>query len=100
AMGDHAFAAECTRLAANGARWIDNNLFNGEFYIQQIRPVAPDKVAGGLIEGMGATDTLHPVFQTGGGCYADQLVGQYMASVAGLGDLLSPEHILTALRSI
>jgi uncharacterized protein (DUF608 family) len=100
AMNEPDFAAECAHMAQQGAAWIDKNLFNGKFYIQQIRPVAPDKVASGLIEGMGAKDTLHPAFQTGGGCYADQLVGQYMASVAGLGDLLDPAHILLTLQSI
>jgi hypothetical protein len=33
-------------------------------------------------------------------CFADQLIGQNMATVAGLGDLLDPEHIRIALKSI
>jgi uncharacterized protein (DUF608 family) len=100
AMNEPEFAAECERMATDGAAWIDKNLFNGEFYIQQIRPVAAELVAAGLMEGMGAKDTLHPSFQTGGGCYADQLVGQYMASVAGLGELLDAGHTRTTLQSI
>ncbi|MGB8260023.1 MAG: GH116 family glycosyl-hydrolase [Terracidiphilus sp.] len=100
AMGEAGFAAECERMAEEGARWIDRNLFNGEFYVQQIRGIPADKIASGLIEGMGARDSMKPDFQVGGGCYADQLVGQYMASVAGLGDLLDPAHIRTTLASI
>lgn len=100
AMQDAELVNDCERMARNGAEWIDKNLFNGEFYIQQIRGIPANQIAAGLIEGMGAKDSLNPVFQVGGGCYADQLVGQYMASVAGLGDLLDPDHIRTTLRSI
>lgn len=100
AMGEPAQAAEYNRIFEKGSRWIDANLFNGEFYIQKIRGIPKDKIAPRLQEGMGARDPLHPGFQVGGGCYADQLVGQYMASVAGLGDLLDPGHIRKALESI
>jgi len=100
AMQDEDFANDCERMARNGAEWIDKHLFNGEFYIQQVRGIPANQIASGLIEGMGAKDSMNPVFQVGGGCYADQLVGQYMASVAGLGDLLDPDHIRTTLRSI
>ncbi len=59
-----------------------------------------DKIASGLQAGMGAKDTLHPEFQVGDGCLVDQLVGQYMATIAGLGDLLDPSHIRKTLASI
>jgi hypothetical protein len=39
-------------------------------------------------------------YQTGDGCLADQLTGQFLADCAGLGDLLDPDQILTALQSI
>ncbi len=100
AMGEKDFAGECDSIAENGARWIDANLFNGEFYIQQVRGIPLDKIASGLRVGMGSADTMHPDFQVGDGCFIDQLCGQYMATVAGLGDLLDPAHIRTALESI
>jgi uncharacterized protein (DUF608 family) len=100
AMGDRDLAADCHRMCEQGARWIDANLFNGEYYIQKIRGIPQDKIAGGLQEGMGTTDTMHPQFQFGDGCLVDQLVGQYMATIAGLGDLLDPAHIRKALASV
>ena len=100
AMGDKELAEECARMCEQGGRWIDANLFNGEYYIQKIRGIPQDKIASRLIEGMGAKDTLHPVFQVGDGCFADQLIGQHMATVAGLGELLDPAHIRAALKSI
>ncbi len=100
AMAEQAFAADCDRMANEGSAWLDANLFNGEYYIQHIRPIPQDKIASGLQVGMGARDSLHPVFQVGEGCLIDQLVGQYMASVAGLGDLLNPQHIRKTLDSL
>ncbi len=100
AAGEDAFAEQCIRLAERGSQWIDANLFNGEYYIQQIRGIPKDEIASGLIEGMGAKNTLKPEFQVGSGCLVDQLVGQYMATIAGLGPLLRETNIHKTLESI
>jgi non-lysosomal glucosylceramidase len=100
AMGESDLAGECNRMFDQGSRWLDANLFNGEYYIQQIRGIPLDKIASGLRVGMGSKDTEQPQFQVGDGCLVDQLVGQYMATVAGLGDLLDPAHIRKTLASI
>ncbi len=100
AAGDTASAAEYRRLFDNGSRWIDANLFNGEYYIQQIRPLQRDHIAEGLIVGMGATDSQKPEFQMGAGCLADQVLGQYFARIAGLGDLVDAAKSRAALTSI
>jgi non-lysosomal glucosylceramidase len=49
---------------------------------------------------MGSEDTENPQYQVGEGCLVDQLVGQYLADVAGLGPLVSRQHARTALESI
>lgn len=100
AMGERALAADCNRMFDQGSRWIDANLFNGEYYVQQIRGVPEDKVASRLRQGYGSKDTVHPQFQIGGGCFVDQLIGQNMATLAGLGDLFDPAHIRKTLASI
>ena len=41
----------------------------------------------------GAEDPEHPDFQLGDGCLVDQLIGQYLADIAGLGPLLDPANI-------
>ncbi len=100
-LGDTGFAERCRRLRESGGAWIDTHLFNGEYYEQQIRPVAdPAEVAPGLRCGMGPADLAQPDLQLGSGCLIDQLVGQYMAHVCGLGYLLSPEHVRTTLQTI
>ena len=81
-VGDDAFADEVRDLFERGSVWIDENIFNGEYYEHHI-PEGTSKVA-----------------QLGKGCLVDQLVGQYLAHTAGLGYLLEPEHVQTTLRSI
>ena len=100
AMGDRELAADCRAMMERGSKWIDANLFNDEYYFQEILPIPKDKIASGLQAGMGARDTLHPEFQVGDGCLIDQLVGQYMATIAGLGDLLDSTNIRKTLASI
>jgi hypothetical protein len=49
---------------------------------------------------MGTDRPDAPEFQLGEGCLADQLIGQYLADIAGLGPLLDPAKIRKALESI
>ena len=100
AVGDTTAAAEYRRLFENGRQWTDANLFNGEYYTQQIRGVPKDKIAASLLSTMGSEDTEKPQYQVGAGCLLDQLVGQYMSEVAGLGPLVSPVNIRKTLESI
>jgi uncharacterized protein (DUF608 family) len=100
ALDDQPSAAEYHRLFASGSKWIDANLFNGEYYIQKVEGRPKEEVADGLMMGMGAADPQKPDYQMGGACLVDQLLGQYMAHVAGLGYLLDPEHVTTTLKSI
>jgi non-lysosomal glucosylceramidase len=100
AMGDSNSARKYRRVFESGRNWVDSNLFNGEYYVQQIEGHSPSTIAAGLRVGMGTEDTEHPQYQVGSGCLVDQLLGQYLAEVSSLGELLSPDHIRTALRSI
>ncbi len=80
-LGDTKTADEYRRIFERGSRWVDENLWNGEFYIQQYDP----KEA--------------PVHQYGAGCLSDQLLGQWSAMIAGLGYVLDPSHVRRALKS-
>lgn len=100
-LGEDAFAAECRRLFEQGRAWTDAHLFNGEYYIHQVRPPrSAEDVAPGLLIGMGAENLADPDFQLGQGCLVDQLVGQYFAHICGLGYLLDPVHVRKTLESI
>jgi len=84
----------------SGKQWMDENLFNGEYYIQKVVPHKDNEIAEGLRIGMGAPDPLAPDYQMGEACLIDQLLGQYMAQVAGLGYLLDAKHVKRTLQSI
>ncbi len=100
-LGDDGFAEKCHRLFVNGSKWTDEHLFNGEYYEHIVRPPkSADDIAPGLRVGMGAKDLSKPEFQLARGCLVDQLVGQYMAHICGLGYLVKPENVKTTLRSI
>ena len=92
-MKDKDFAKKCRSLFEKGSAWMDANLFNGEYYEHKITdpetfeflPEGSDKV---------------PPFQLGKGCLVDQLVGQYMAHICGLGYLADKDHVRTTLQSV
>lgn len=100
AAGDTASAAEYRHIFESGRKWIDAHLFNGEYYVQHVQGVAKDKIAPALRSDMGSEDTLDPQYQMGAGCLADQLIGQYLADVAGLGPLVAPANIRKTLQSV
>lgn len=101
-LGDDDFAATCRKLFEAGSSWTDQNLFNGRYYEHDIRPVSdPSTIAEGLRHtDMGAKDTAHPDLQLGNGCLCDQLVGQVLAHIGGLGHVLDADHVRTTLESI
>ena len=100
-MRDTAFANTCESLFAQGRRWIDSALFNGEYYVHKIvPPMDKANIAPSLLVGMGSSDYTNPDYQLGNGCLVDQLIGQMMAHVCDLGYLTDPEHVRTTLKSI
>ena len=65
AVGDDATAAEVRRLFDHGRAWIDANLFNGEYYMQQVRGEPRDDDPSALLNTMGADNTRRPEYQMG-----------------------------------
>jgi len=100
AAGDTTSAATYRAIFEKGSKWTDANLFNGEFYIQKVRGFRKDQIAENLRSDMGSEDTESPQYQVGGGCLADQLIGQYLVEVGGMGPLVASENIRATLRSI
>ena len=99
-VGDDTSAAIYHELFLKGSKWIDENLFQGEYYLQQVRGFHKNQIAPQLISGFGSENTEKPEYQVGGGCLIDQLLGQYLAYAGGLGPLVSPDNMRTTLESI
>lgn len=101
-LGEAEFADTCAEMFVRGRAWIEQHLFNGEYYEHEIRPIRDAAlIAPGLRHAdLGARDLSDPELQLGAGCLTDQLVGQLMAHVCGLGYLANPDQIRRALGSI
>jgi uncharacterized protein (DUF608 family) len=104
-LGDDDFADTCHDLFERGRRWCDANLFNGAYYEHQIRPLKKgQEIAPGLhlnvFDPNALASATDPPYQLGSGCLIDQLVGQYMAHVLGLGYLFKRGQVRKTLRSI
>ncbi len=93
AMKDKEFAKKCRSLFEKGSAWMDANLFNGEYYEHKITD--PE-----TFEFLPEDSDKIPPFQLGKGCLVDQLVGQYMAHICGLGYLGDKNHIQKTLQSV
>ena len=61
-LGEADFAQTCRRLYQSGRAYIDEQLFNGEYYEHRIEP--PKKVAAALRLGMGAAELSDPRLPT------------------------------------
>jgi uncharacterized protein (DUF608 family) len=81
-MGDTEFAERCRSIAERGAKTIDAQLFNGEYY-QQIGDETRAKTVGSY-----------------NGCEIDQVFGDSWARQVGLPAILPQAHVLNALTSI
>ena len=102
-LGDGASADRYHALFVQGRAWTDANLWNGEYYVQRVNPEADrgdpyQRPAGGMGSNVDASGA--PKYQYGGGCLADQLLGQLFAEMLELGDLYDSAHLDAAAASI
>jgi non-lysosomal glucosylceramidase len=81
-LGADADARRYRDALAVASERIDTRLWNGEYYVQKIDDI----------------DT-HP-YQFGDGCLSDQVLGQLLAHVSGLGYVLPRSHVRTAVEAI
>jgi uncharacterized protein (DUF608 family) len=95
AMNDPVFAQQCELIFAKGSKWVDENLFNGDYYEHKIT----DPKTHQYLDRKNPA-TVIPEFQLGEGCLVDQVVGQYMAHICGLGYLGKKQNIQTALQTV
>jgi len=82
AMGDKDAAKSYADIFERGRQKYDDLLWNGEYYVQKYDQVMEKK------------------YQYGGGCLSDQVLGQWLSMVAGLGRFLPRERLKTTLESV
>ncbi len=93
-------AAEYLAVYESGKRFVKNELFNGEYFMQKID--LSDKT---YCERFGCENYWYEEknelkYQIANGCEIDQVLGQWHANICGLGDIFDKEQLKTALKSI
>lgn len=81
-LGDDVSAKKYADVAAMGAKIVDDETFNGEYYEQKIENVNDYK------------------YQYGKGCLSDQLFGQQLAHVNQLGYIMKEENVKSAIAAV
>ena len=100
-LGESDFADLCRDLFERGSAWTDQNLFNGAYYEHQIVPIPdPASIATGLVSAHNRERASDPTLQLGKGVLIDQMVGQYAARFSGLGNVLEPANVRTAITHV
>lgn len=110
-LGDDETAAEYRAIFARGKAWADANLFNGEYYIQRIdlhdrgivEAFAQDELVlmgGSTLEAYWDEEHQEIKYQIGEGSSIDQVLGQWHASLYGLGDIFDPAQVRAASAAI
>lgn len=110
AVGDTENAAGYEEIARRGAAFLDNELFNGEFYEQRVqwdglRDTTFAETIAGIPEDTsdemaGLLKREGPKYQYGSGCLSDGVIGAWMAALYGVETPLSRENIRRHLQAI
>ncbi len=105
-LGDSAAAEEYRRLFERGRRWVEENLFNGEFFVQSLNLKDKSvlerfsKADPGVVEAYWSEEHGEIKYQLGEACFAAQVEGQFYANLFGLGEVLGRDKVRAALSSI
>lgn len=106
ACGEPETAEQYLDLLARGQEWVEDNLFNGEYYQQQVNlddrsVLEPYQAADpGVFGAYWDAEHKELKYQIGAGCGIDQVLAQWHASLCGLGDIFRPGRVRKALRAI
>ncbi|MBE6359768.1 MAG: hypothetical protein E7057_11075 [Lentisphaerae bacterium] len=99
-MADGEFAAKCRKILAKGRKWVDKNLFNGEYFNQIVDLSCRSMVADFGADAYWDEEHGQIKYQIADGCGIDAVLAQNYASLYGLDDIFSPAKVRKTLRSI
>jgi uncharacterized protein (DUF608 family) len=92
-------------LLNQGKKYVEDNLYNGEYYFQKIQWTglnAPDptKAEGEPPEAAALIAKEGPKYQYGSGCISDGVLGVWLAAMCGVEHPLDRDKVISHLRSI
>lgn len=103
--------SEYQNLLAKGKTSLENDLYNGEYFIQKITVEgleAKDPVAGSKVginmnyspEAIALLQKEGPKYQYGNGCLSDGILGAWIGKMSGLNDFVYSEKVKSHLNSV
>jgi non-lysosomal glucosylceramidase len=109
-LGDPETADQYLQLFNQGKNWVDDNLYNGEYYQQMIsltdKTILDPYLEGGSLFGESTEEAYwneevkQLKYQVAAGCGIDQVIAQWHANICGLGEIFSKTNVRKALHSI
>jgi hypothetical protein len=96
-------------LLEKGRRRMETELWNGEYFVQKVQwkrlragsPVDTKSMVGEYSpEARALLEKEGPKYQYGEGCLADGVLGEWMAAVCGVGEVLDREKTESHLRAV
>lgn len=100
-LGDNDAKEEYLKVFNSGKRWCEENLFNGEYFVQQVELENKDVVDSFGCAGYYWNDEAGEIkYQIGEGSSIDQVLGQWHANLCGLGEIFDNKMVKSALKSI
>ena len=95
-LGETDKVAEYEAVYESGRQKTEQLLWNGEYYEQKIE-VAPLLLVPADLQ---SPHDPYPKYQYGKGCLSDQMLGQWLSHVAGVGHVLDPKRVRKAMQSV
>ena len=111
-MGDKNLAAEYRAIYQKGKKWVDENLFNGEYYHQKIDYTNKDVIEDAIkpsdfsdgekahLRNYWNAEHNEIKYQIAEGCGIDQVLAGYHAKLIGADPVFDIERQKTALKSL
>jgi uncharacterized protein (DUF608 family) len=96
-------------LLEKGRRRTETDLWNGEYFVQKVQwkglragsPLDTKSMVGEYSpEARALLEKEGPKYQYGDGCLSDGVLGEWMAAVCGVGEVLDREKVASHLRAV
>lgn len=103
AVGERKTAEEYAELYRKGHKWLEDNTFNGEYYIQHSNfkdKSLLDKYDDDTKKFYWNEELSEICFQLGEGCEIDQVLADFHTSLIGLPEVFDRDHKISSLKAI